>query len=61
MRMSLLDVDDLDPELREGLTRWLAEGGDPNFYTAGSPGPRRAPHEGAGPAAPGSAQPVPLL
>src|SRR5207247_10849123 len=31
------------------------------LFTAGSPGPRRAPHEGAGPAAPGSAQPVPRL
>jgi alkylhydroperoxidase family enzyme len=32
MRIPLLDVADLDPELRAGLNKWLAEGGDPNFY-----------------------------
>jgi len=44
MRMSLLDVDDLDPELREGLTRWLAEGGDPNFYRLFGRLPERLKH-----------------
>ena len=44
MRMSLLDVDDLDPEFREGLTRWLAEGGDPNFYRLFGRLPERLKH-----------------
>jgi hypothetical protein len=32
MRIPLLDVEALDPELQEKLARWRAEGGDPNFY-----------------------------
>ena len=44
MRIPPLDVADLDPELREGLTRWLAEGGDPNFYRLFGRLPERLKH-----------------
>lgn len=34
MRLPMLDVDALDPELRTMLARWQADGGDPNFIRA---------------------------
>jgi len=44
MRIPLLDAADLDPELREGLTKWLAEGGDGNFYRLFGRLPERLKH-----------------
>ena len=44
MRIPLLDVADLGPELREGLTKWLAEGGDGNFYRLFGRLPERLKH-----------------
>lgn len=31
MRMPMMPEDGLDPELRDMLAKWTAEGGDPNF------------------------------
>lgn len=44
MRISLLEVAELDPELREGLAKWEAEGGDPNFYRLFGRLPERLKH-----------------
>jgi alkylhydroperoxidase family enzyme len=44
MRIPLLDVAELDPELREGLAKWQAEGGDPNFYRLFGRLPERLKH-----------------
>jgi alkylhydroperoxidase family enzyme len=32
MRIPLLDVADLHPDLQANLEKWQAAGGDPNFY-----------------------------
>lgn len=32
MRIPLLDVADLHPDLQTNLAKWQAAGGDPNFY-----------------------------
>lgn len=34
MRIPMLDVAELDPELRAMVEKWQADGGDPNFIRA---------------------------
>ena len=34
MRIPLIDVERLDPELRAMVEKWQADGGDPNFVRA---------------------------
>lgn len=34
MRIPMLDIADLDPELRAMVEKWQADGGDPNFIRA---------------------------
>lgn len=34
MRIPMLDVAELDPELRAMMEKWQADGGDPNFIRA---------------------------
>ncbi len=34
MRIPMLDIGELDPELRAMVEKWQADGGDPNFIRA---------------------------